>query len=217
MKKLLLLLSALVAVTSNATPILVGDETSLQTIINTKVTGTNIDVNANQVALDSYWTSDSAVAAYMLIEIAGYAGDNTFGIYQVGSPWVRQEIFSGSVSANSSSYAVAIPAAWAAFGFYMYNPNAGFVWYSDNNLNAGGAQDHFAFFQGAAGATLNGWTYDANDYIIAVEDLNLGDQDYNDMVVLVQNVKSVPDGGATVIMLGLAFSGLALLRRRKVA
>lgn len=219
MKKLLpiLSLSLIAAVSARATPVLPGTETSLQSILDSKVVGTTINVNTDQNNSDSYFAADSAVAAYMLIEIAGYAGDNTFGIYKVGSPGTTQEIFSGSVSDNSSSYNVAIQNSWAAFGFYIYNPVANFTWYSDSTLNVNGGLDHFVSYQGAAGATLNGWTFDANDFVIAMEDLNLGDKDYNDMVVLVQNVRAVPDGGATVIMLGLAFSGLALLRRRKVA
>lgn len=214
MKKLLTPLAVLSAVAAYATPILPGPETPLQTIINSSVSGITIDVNANQVVSDAYWTAGTSPAAYMLIEIAGYAGQNTFGIYQQGSPANKQEIFAGSVSGPSGPVSIVVPTTWSSFGFYMSNPNVGFTWYSDDSLNAGGALDHFAFFQGTAGAMLSGKTFDANDYIIAIEDLNLGDKDYNDMVVLVQNVNAVPEGGATLALLGLAATALAFVRRK---
>lgn len=216
MKKLSTLLLAMIAGAAYATPILPGPETPLQTILNTNIVGTSINVNTDQVVADAYWSAAMNPAAYMLIEIAGYAGQNTFGIYKQGSPSTKQQVFAGSVSGPSGPAVVVVPGSWTSFGFYMYNPNKNFTWYSDNSLNTGGGLDHFAFFQGAAGATLNGWTFDANDYVIAIEDLNLGDKDYNDMVVLVQNVRApmVPEGGATIALLGLALTGLAVLRRK---
>ncbi|HWA28130.1 MAG TPA: DUF4114 domain-containing protein [Lacunisphaera sp.] len=214
MKKLITLLASFSAVAASATTILPGPETPLQTIINNSVTGISIDVNANQVASDAYWSAVVSPAAYMLIEIAGYAGQNTFGIYQKGTPSNKMEVFAGSVSGPSGPVSIIVPSAWNSFGFYMSNPNVGFTWYSDDALNAGGSQDHFAFFQGAYGAQVSGKTFDGDDYIIAIEDLNLGDRDYNDMVVLVQNVSHASDGGATAAFLGLTFAAMAFVRRK---
>jgi hypothetical protein len=221
MKKFILLFAAVAAstVTVSATPILVGTETSLQSIINSNVVGTTINVNTNQVANDSYWTGDTTSAAFLIIELAGYAPNNTFGIYKTGSPGTKHQVFAGSVSGPSSQVALAIPTTWSSFGFYIQNTSAGFTWYSDPTLNGG--LDHFVAFQGAAGAhmgsSLGNASFDANDYILGIEDLNLGDKDYNDMVVLVQNVRQVPDGGMTVAFLGLGIAGLSLLRRKQSA
>jgi hypothetical protein len=216
MKKFLLLLSAVAAsaVTASATPILVGSETSLQSIINSNVVGTSINVNTNQVANDSYWTGDSSSAAFLIIELAGYAPNNAFGIYQTGSPVNKHQVFAGSVNGPSGQIALAVPTTWSSFGFYIQNTSAGYTWYSDPALNGG--LDHFVAFQGAAGAhmgpSLGNASFDANDYILGIEDLNLGDKDYNDMVVLVQNVNRVPDAGMTLAFLGLGIAGLCLLR-----
>jgi len=196
-----------------ATPILPGDETSLQSILDARVSGTTIDVNANQLVSDSYWTAETNPAAYLVIEIAGYAADNAFGLYEGGTPSNKLQVFAGADSGMSGKVTVVVPLSWAAFGFYMENAVTGFTWYSDAALNAGGL-DHFVAFQGAEGATLSGATFDSNDYVIAIEDLSLGDQDYNDMVVLVQNVNPVPDGGMTVALVGIALLGM-LVRQRK--
>jgi hypothetical protein len=116
-------------------------------------------------------------------------------------------------------------------GLYLTNSTQNFTWYSDSSLNAGGQLDHFVAFQGKqnawinAGTTTRKWvSFDADDYVIAMEDLNLGDQDYNDMVVLVQNVKTVssappppqqvPDGGTTLLLLGASLCGMVALRCR---
>ena len=186
----------------------------MQSILNARVVGTSIDVNANQVANDSYWTAELNPAAYLVIEVAGYAPNNAFGLYQAGTPSNKLQVFSGADSGMSGKVNIAVPLSWTAFGFYLENTTAGFTWYSDAALNGG--LDHFVAFQGAAGATLSNATFDANDYVLAIEDLNLGDQDYNDMVVLVQNVNSVPDGGMTVGLLGLGLC-LMLFHRRKFA
>lgn len=216
-KLLLLVATAATAVTSYATTVLPGWETPLQSILDSRVVGTSVNVNSNQVAGDSYWTAELNPAAYLIIEIAGYAPNNAFGLYEAGSPGNKLEVFAGSVSGMSGQVSIAIPVGWSAFGFYLQNTAAGFTWYSDAALNAGGGQDHFVAFGGAAGATLSGAAFDANDYVIAIEDLNLGDQDYNDMVVLVQNIQSVPEGGATIAFLGLGLVAIHSLRRKLFA
>ena len=217
MKKIITIIAAAVSSLSAwATPILTGEETSLQSILNTRVVGTSIDVNANQVANDSYWNAELNPAAYLVIEVAGYAPNNAFGLYQAGTPSNKLQVFSGAASGMSGQVSIAVPLSWTSFGFYLENTTAGFTWYSDAALNGNGGLDHFVAFQGAAGATLSNAAFDANDYVLAIEDLNLGDRDYNDMVVLVQNVNSVPDGGMTVGLLGLGVC-LMLFHKRKFA
>jgi VPDSG-CTERM motif len=239
-KYLLLALATISAVTGSATTILAGSETSLQTILDTSVSGLSINVNGSgaggQAASDSYWTSAGSTSAYMLVEIAGYAPNNVFGIYDKTSG-TKQVIFNGSASGGATSINIAIPASWSSFGFYLENTvNGNFTWYSDASKNAG-SRDHFVAFQGTTGATVNTLAFDgnastnnyaafdSNDYILAMEDLDLGDQDYNDMVVLVQNINPptidtrnpVPDGGTTIALAGLGLCGVALLRRKATA
>lgn len=232
MRTVLLTITAFAAAALSAlgTPILPGLETPLQQIINDRVFNhTAINVNSNQVANDAYWqvSTPSTLNSYLLIEIAGYAGSNAFGIYNQLNPIQRLEVFSGGDSAPNTELSVAVPTGWSSFGFYLSNTPQNFTWFSDSSLNAGGQLDHFVAFQGQAGSWLNAGTttqkwvaFDADDYVIAIEDLNLGDQDYNDMVVLVQNVRAapspppetVPDAGATILLLGASMGGVLALR-----
>ena len=216
MKKTLLLLvvTASAALTSYATTVLPGWETPLQTILDSRVVGTSIDVNADQSLDDSYWTANLNPAAYLVVEIAGYAATNAFGLYEVGSPSNKIEVFDGAATGMSGKVNIVVPTSWKAFGFYMQNSVIGFTWYSDAALNGDGAKDHFVAYQGATGATLGNASFGSSDYVIAIEDSNLGDQDYNDMVVLVQNVKPVPEGGATIAFLGLGLIAIHALRRK---
>jgi hypothetical protein len=158
----------------------------------------------------------------MVIEIAGYAPNNAFGIYQQGNMANKLEIFAGSAAAGASTGLINMPLGWTSFGFYLSNTTANFTWYSDASLNAGGGLDHFVTYQGIAGQTMtaSGITFGANDYLIGVEDLNLGDYDYNDMVVKVHltpvpTQHSVPDGGATFALMGVGLCTVVALRRRK--
>jgi hypothetical protein len=208
----------------HAVPVLPGSETSLQTIINQRIVDHTIDVNADQVASDAYWTAQRDPAAALIIEIAGYRDGNTFGIYNQENPNQRLEVFSGPDSAPLGPRSIIIPTQWTTFGFYLANSSQNFIWYSDSSLNAGGGLDHMVAYQGRDGASFkldpsnpgSAIAFDSNDYILAWEDLNLGDRDYNDMVVLVQNVRpaAVPEGGATAALFGISLIGIGLLSLR---
>jgi hypothetical protein len=220
MKKLLLLTSSLIAThLATATPVnLSGGEQNLQQI----VAGTSIDIVNGQLANDSYFSANSLSSA-MIIEIAGHAPHNAFGIYEQGNTANKLEVFAGSAAAGALSGLINLPLGWTAFGFYLTNSSANFTWYSDAALNAGGGFDHFVTYKGIAGETMtaSGITFGSNDYLIGIEDLNLGDYDYNDMVVKVHLTpsvdthNSVPDTGTTALLMGLGLGALVALRRRK--
>jgi len=180
--------------------------------------GTTIDIVGGQIAYDSYFTAPS-VSGNMVIEIAGHAPNNAFGIYQQGNTANKVEVFAGAAAAGASTGLINVPLGWTSFGFYLSNTAANFIWYSDASLNAGGGLDHFITYQGIAGQTMtaSGITFGSNDYLIGIEDLNLGDYDYNDMVVKVHvtPVSNVPDGGATMALMGVGLCAVAALRRRK--
>lgn len=187
-------------------------ESTLQTI----AAGSTINIAADQITSDSYWTARS-ISGQMVVEIAGYAGSNAFGIFKQGSPGTRLQLFAGSAGAGANSGLLAIPTGWSSFGFYLENTSASFIWYSDASLNPFG-YDHFVTFKGTEGQTLtsSGVTFGNNDYLIGIEDLNLGDYDYNDMVVKL-HMNPVPDAGSSALMLGGACALLCGLRRRRAA
>jgi hypothetical protein len=214
-KKLLLLSASLfAALSAHATVVNLSGANGEQTLQQI-VAGTTINIAADQLAADSYFAGSSLSGA-MVIEIAGYAPNNSFGIYKQGSPGTTLEIFSGVASAGAASALINLPIGWSSFGFYMANSSANFIWYSDASLNAGGGYDHFVTYQGVAGQTMtaSGITFGSNDYLIGIEDLNLGDYDYNDMVVKV-HLNSVPDSSATLALMGLGLAALVAVRRRQ--
>lgn len=99
-------------------------------------------------------------------------------------------------------------------------------WYSQQALNPLGAKDHllaFSITDNALLAVFNalyGTAYDAavdQVWMIAFEDLNLGNADYTDLVAVMAkpaaiNATPVP---ASVLLLGSGFAGLAAWRRRR--
>jgi len=226
-----------------------GSETSLQKILDDRRSNPLTDsfnVTGDQLSPDAVWNIDGQQAfATIIIEIAGYANGNRFGIYDVNDPSKKVQIFGGAATtganrtiqivqgANGFDVKVnnSLKATFASqdFGFYLFT-KVNQVFYSQSSLNpdtfqsnpASAEADHLVAFAGEAGRTLNiaGATksWDANDTVLAWEDyLGGGDRDYNDMVLLVQNVKptsvAVPDGGLTVVLLGVGLLLLGSARR----
>jgi len=198
-----------------------GSELSLQQVLNNRGnTLVNIQSDADQLddSQDSYWTSLGGSSASIVIEIAGYAGNNQFGIFNPANPSERQQIFAGAATGGA---ATSFTPLWDTFGFYLQNTVDGnFTWFSDSALNPGGQLDHMVAYGGkgqtlALGGSAGNQLWDANSYILAWEDLNLGDWDYQDMVVLVRNVSSVPDAGSTLALFGATIVAVGFFRRRQ--
>jgi hypothetical protein len=88
--------------------------------------------------------------------------------------------------------------------------------YSDPAVNANLLTRMVAFSVGGYLATAgdaNSFTAFGNPtFVLAFEDGD--DWDFQDLVVEVNGVKPVPDGGMTIAMLGVAIAGLGLLRRK---
>ena len=154
----------------------------------------------------------------LILENAGFADDNTFGIYSASDPNKMLEIFSGpdspsdtaAVSFFSGSVKLGnddstkIEGFGTSFGFYLTTPEQN-IFYSEDDKNDNLAQMLIYDFPGVS-----------NEYIVACEDLVASgpDRDFNDLVVKASEVKPVPEP-ATMFLLGTGLIGLAGLGRKK--
>src|SRR5690606_1216454 len=180
------------------------------------------------------WTVGATGAAIsrLVIEIAGNASLNSFGIYSIHDPTVMLEIFNGAQSdgalalieytidgrfAKNFDYANAVDLGGSTFGFYLSGPNGTF--YSQSSLNPNGDTQMLAF-QGGEGRSVDfrgvgsssPWL--ANEWLLAWEGIAYrnSDADFNDLVVLGESVTPVAEPG-TLALPGAGLLVAARMRR----
>ena len=217
-----------------------GSEASLQTIVDNitlaPVAGsssTNVYTDHIADGGDAHWavTGSGGSVSTMIIELAGNAGTNTFGIYDSSDYSKFVQLFSGSASAGTQTMLsvkadgsvfvnfadTGMDFASNSFGYYLGTGRGKF--YSDSTLNGGNDQMVALQGNGVDKIQLGGnaaGTWSKNEYILAWEDVSIpnSDWDYNDLVLIVESVEPVTEPGA-VALLGLGLVGLGLARRRK--
>jgi hypothetical protein len=192
-------------------------EPSLQTSFNGWLGAGAVNTQTGCIAdgNDSQWATSTG-GATILLELAGNANTNTFGIYDLSNPANRLTIFAGGDSAGTDAIirltsmgngdwrvtvAGNLPTAnitvhQASFGFYLGTAAHG-DFFSQTARNGDGL-DHMYAYQGTntqfLSGPLAGSIFQSNDYILAWEDLpaSLSDRDYQDFVVDVLNVNPLP-------------------------
>lgn len=217
-------------------------EASLQdTLDNITVVGNSSVSAANDCLsddLDSSWILDATGGAVtsMIIELAGQATSNTFGVYETGDSGNLVQLFDGAATAGSQA-TLTIKAngdvlvnqelegnfgSTKTFGFYLGTKSGNY--FSNTSLNGDGT-DHMLAYQGTGDQvqlpTFNPGEWTLNEYILAWEDLRFShpyyDGDFNDMVLMVESVQPVPVPAA-VWLFGSGLLGLVgIARRKKVA
>ena len=190
-------------------------------------TRVEVDTGDEMFALtDTSGVSDDA-SAFLLLELAGNANFNSFGIYGVGG--TSLEIFSGTESAITSATLLwdigtdTVTLAGTAssaiideaiFGFYLDTRSDGRL-FSQDSLN--NQDDLMLVFEvgGLGYSELFG-----SNLILAFEDTLGGDLDYNDFVVGISDIAPVGDITTRTVpeptlplLLGIGLVGMGFIRK----
>jgi hypothetical protein len=166
---------------------------------------------------DAAWTTVGSIGEIdIVLELAGNASTNVFGVYDLNDPNARLSIFDGAASAGDQAvlrlrqtvdgWRLSVQelgsSTWthqfistSAFGFYLNVQGEG-TFYSQSARNADNV-DHLYAYQGTGTPFLTGplagELFSRQDYILAWEDLlGGGDRDYQDFVAIVQDITPVP-------------------------
>lgn len=220
-----------------ATPVFEDGGAGLQGVLDDITTApvagnSSIDVTTDYLDYDERWdiTASGGSVTTMVIELAGFKHDNTFGVYD-GTEYV--EIFAGiegagtlktlAITSLGDVYINSVDSGQnftsESFGYYLETPE-GNIWHSEVSRNSDG-NDHMLAYQGTGVDTVEifPWspgTWSDNEFILAFEDKTYTDlgADFDDMVVMVESVEPVPEP-TTLILFGSGLLGLCAYARKR--
>lgn len=204
------------------------------------VDGDFFDVNAAETGYEYFTnTATGSSISQFMFEIAGFASENTFGIFNQSG--LKLEIFNGSDTSKDEStvsffengtvrsstldhpdngvdsVTTIVENFGNVFGFYITSPQGTF--YSDDSKNPNGIR-HSAIYQGDGSFSMDlpgkqPGLFTDNEFIVAFEDKYQGsDWDYNDLVVMVESVEPEPVPEPS-LLLGLGAMAGSLFATRK--
>ncbi len=189
----------------------------------------NFDVHTDQIGYERWMASSIGFAGTrLLFELAGFANDNAFGIYDVTDSANRLMIFSGAAGVNSRGLLANEGnefCVWGSildcssfgsgvFGFYLDTPLG--TLFSESQLNPFGIDHMIPYEGGDDRGNIGGRPWLENEYILAWEDqIGGGDRDYNDFGVLVGPIVAVAEP-ASLALFGIAALMLIVYGRRRI-
>lgn len=196
-------------------------ELELQQVFNDL--GYSIDVFTDEIYGDVFFQVQET-EAWIIEQYSALENGSALGWYTGSDPdnWLIGGIYTGLPSHSF------FPDISDVFGLTLWTNYSGlerqdYQWFTESSLNADIA-DHVHVYQNR----LNGQLV-PHSYVLAWEDLpNLGDADFQDMVIRLDGVQAVKGSGApvhpgaipepvTLVLLGIGCGGLIWLRRRGFA